>query len=406
MPKNIVGLPARGDDFFGREDLASLLWDRLDSGNVLLAAPRRFGKTSLMYRLLDDPKDGWKVLHVDAESIREPVNFIVALLDALLADRELRNFLLSAWKKAGAAIRGLFDELELTTPWDVAAKVKFKDKIAPDWLAHGQALLEALRGYDCGTRLLFIIDELPVMLHLFRDNNVSDADARAFLHWFRKLRTDPKVGLTNCRFLVGGSVGIEPHLSRLGAVDSFNDFERFPLPELSDKQAARFLKLLLADRRVRLSAACRRRILELTGAPIPYFVQVFVSNVAAAKAHDRRPIGLRRLEAIYQDDVLGPASKGYFQHYYDRLSRLDKATEQAAKALLKELALAAPNPVARASLRAIYSQVLGEAGTDEEFSRLMAELENDFYIRCLTGPEGCAFASKILCDWWRRYYAL
>ncbi|MDO9229871.1 MAG: hypothetical protein Q7U03_09945 [Syntrophales bacterium] len=72
MVKNIVGTPARGADFFDREELVGLLWKRLETGNILLAAPRRFGKTSVMYRLLDRPEPGWKPIHVDAESIREP----------------------------------------------------------------------------------------------------------------------------------------------------------------------------------------------------------------------------------------------------------------------------------------------------------------------------------------------
>ncbi|MBI1924124.1 ATP-binding protein [Candidatus Poribacteria bacterium] len=59
MLRNIVGPPARRDDFFDREETVELLWERLASGNVLLAAPRRFGKTSLMYRLIDEPRDGW-----------------------------------------------------------------------------------------------------------------------------------------------------------------------------------------------------------------------------------------------------------------------------------------------------------------------------------------------------------
>ncbi len=76
MACNIVGSPARGSDFYNREAFISYLWKRLELGNVLLAAPRRFGKTSIMYKLLDAPRDGWKVIHVDAESIREPANFI------------------------------------------------------------------------------------------------------------------------------------------------------------------------------------------------------------------------------------------------------------------------------------------------------------------------------------------
>ena len=98
MIKNLVGPPARGKDFYNREELIELVWEYLQQGNnILLAAPRRYGKTSLMYYLIDKTKVGWKAIHVDAESIREPVNFIIALLDALMADRHIRKFLISTW---------------------------------------------------------------------------------------------------------------------------------------------------------------------------------------------------------------------------------------------------------------------------------------------------------------------
>ncbi len=405
MLRNIVGPPARADDFYDREELVELLWERLEAGNVLLAAPRRFGKTSLMYRLLDRPRPGWKPVHIDAESIREPVNFIIALLDALISDRHLRKFLASAWEGTSSWVRGLLAETEIKGPWDVGVKIKLKERIGTHWQERGESLLKALRGYDGGKRLLIVIDELPVMLYLFADNGLSEADARSFLYWFRKMRTDPEIGLRSCRFLVGGSIGIEEYLSQLNAADSFNDFERVPLPELPRAKAEDLVRRLASTRQMKLSPASRRKILELIGAPIPYFIQIFVSEIANAKVMGLSKIGPKRLETIYQDRLLGAASKTYFQHYYDRLRRYDKPAEQAAKQILKTLALAPPGGVGRGELRTLVRRTSGGSVGDERFALLMGDLENDFYIRFDTEREGYSFASKILCDWWRRYYA-
>jgi hypothetical protein len=188
-------------------------------------------------------------------------------------------------------------------------------------------------------------------------------------------------------------------------VDSFNDFERLTLPELSGDRAARFLEVLLESRGLSLSAASRRRTLALVGTPIPYFIQVFVSEVANANAMGTRNIGPKRLEEIYQNRVLGAACKTCFQHYYDRLHHYDKPQEHAAKELLKVLALAHPQPVPREQLRALHRRCLGESATDAGFGQLIGDLENDFYTRYYPESGGYTFASKILCDWWRRYYA-
>ena len=44
MLSSRVGPPVRGEDFFGRDAFVELVSDKLKGGNVLLAAPRRFGK--------------------------------------------------------------------------------------------------------------------------------------------------------------------------------------------------------------------------------------------------------------------------------------------------------------------------------------------------------------------------
>lgn len=47
--QNITGQPVVGDDLFGRDYELKTLWERLERGeHVLLLAPRRVGKTSLM----------------------------------------------------------------------------------------------------------------------------------------------------------------------------------------------------------------------------------------------------------------------------------------------------------------------------------------------------------------------
>ena len=75
MVSNLVGPVARGENCFGRDDLVNLLGNRLRNGNVLLAAPRRFGKTSVMYRLIDAPRPGYRVIHGDLEHMAEPADF-------------------------------------------------------------------------------------------------------------------------------------------------------------------------------------------------------------------------------------------------------------------------------------------------------------------------------------------
>ncbi|MGD9162637.1 MAG: hypothetical protein PVG39_29795 [Desulfobacteraceae bacterium] len=405
MIKNIIGPPARGEDFFNREKLIELVWEYLESGNnILLAAPRRYGKTSFMYRLIDHPKKGWRSIHVDAESIRAPVNFIIALLDALMSDRHIRNFLTSGWEKGIKWFRGLINEFEVSGGWDVNLKIKLKEKIGPAWQEKGEELLRFLKGYD-KEKLLIIIDELPVMLHLFKDNNIPDIETKTFLYWFRKIRTDPNIGLHNCRFLVGGSIGIENYLSKLNVIDSFNEFQRVPIGELSQEGAKDFLEQLLESKKITLSKTTQLEILESIGAPIPYFIQMFVGMIAIEKANGTDRIGPRKIQELYSKRFIGPEYKVYFQHYYDRLRDYDTVNEAAAKSILKEIALAFPKSVKEKQLRILYNKSIGEIKIEDGFNRLMSDLINDFYITFSDKAGTYTFISKTLCDWWCRYYA-
>jgi len=74
-----VGPPVRGEDFFGRDAFVELVSEKLKGGNVLLAAPRRFGKTSVMYNLIDRPRWNYQIVHADLQPFIEPAELITQL---------------------------------------------------------------------------------------------------------------------------------------------------------------------------------------------------------------------------------------------------------------------------------------------------------------------------------------
>lgn len=60
-PSFAIGPIAQGEDFGDRELIIDDIWRVLEKGNVLLKAPRRFGKSSIMYKLYERPRDGFEV---------------------------------------------------------------------------------------------------------------------------------------------------------------------------------------------------------------------------------------------------------------------------------------------------------------------------------------------------------
>lgn len=399
MIRNVVGPPVRGENLFGREEFIDLLWEKLLATNVLLAAPRRFGKTSVMYHILDHPKEGYTIVHLDLERITEPVNFVIELLDKINQDGKLRRLVKNGFKKAGSAFAKRIGSLGIGA-WGVEFKIELKEKIKGSWHDFANTIFSELR--NCPEKIIFVFDELALMLENFDENEIPVQQQKAFLQWFRQFRQDPTLGLKQCKFLLGSSISIEQHLAAMKMSAVINDFERIVLPELTPGQAAEFISTLFKAEKMTVSASAKRLMLKLIGPAVPYFIQVFVSEVCkAVKIKERKPTP-DLINQVYQEEVLGVNCKHYFIHYHERL-RYYNERHQLAKEFLKQLCLVESIP--KSQLLNIYRKISGESDIDG-FNRLLGDLENDFYIKYNHAANAYYFATNVLKDWWKRYYAL
>ncbi len=401
MVINRVGPPVRGRDFYGREAFVSLLSEKLRWGNVLLAAPRRFGKTSVMYSLIDDPRWDYKVIHADLEALTEPAELITLLVvelaragDSRLSKiaKSLSYFPRTLWSH----FTETFEEVVL-----MEVKIKLKEKLRPRWQESGEELFKRVAASQ--TTIIFVLDELPMMIDRMARSEACRSDAKTMLRWLRALRLSPSI--TNLRFLIAGSIGIEHVLNELGEISAINDFEKVRLDPFPAKVAAAFINDLGATHNLRLSPQSKRRMLDLIGTPIPYFLQIIFSEVAKAHAQDGAPVTPGRVEHIYRDRVLGVDCKMYFDHYYGRLREYYQPQEEkATKRILRELGMA--GLLSRDACYQLYKEAIdGKAETDE-FNRLMTWLENDFYVRYQPDARQYEFSCKLLRDWWLRHYGM
>ncbi len=395
MVRNIVGTVVRGDDLFGRDNFIEQIWQKLETTNILLAAPRRFGKTSVMYNLLDQPRSGFRVIHFDLEPVAEPVDFVVTLLDKLRRDKKFMSLI----RKGKKFIENI--EFGISVGNDVEFKINLKQKIEKNWKEVGKEIFNQLE--TSNQKILLIFDEFAMMIENFLDDRLSNKEVREFLHWFRQLRIDPS--MTKCRFVIGSSISIDHHLSKLNVAASLNDFEKMVLGEFdNDKVALSFIDRLFEDEEVKISKQNQKKILELTGPPIPYFIQILVSEIIKKYSRKSQSVKSKEIEIIYHDTVLGVSCKSYFQHYYDRLWHYEPANEKAAKQLLKKLAIT--GEVKRGDLYQQYLKEIQRQSDMDGFNNLMSDLENDFYIKFQSSNKSYVFFSKILRDWWKRYYSL
>jgi hypothetical protein len=399
MVRNIVGAPARGTDFFGRDQFVSLVWHELQKESILLAAPRRFGKTSVMYRLIDEPQNNFQIVHADLEHLSDPTDLMLELVVKLTKHSKLGRMLDGisfVSKEIWNGLRDTVDEVEL---FDV--KVKLREQMRPHWEEIGRQVFR--RVSQAEYPLLFILDEFPMMIDRMARLQNKREEARALLHWLRALRQSPELG--NVRFLIAGSIGIESVLNGLGEIKTINDFRTLKLEPFSSTIASDFLQALAETDQMPLPEECRQKMLEMIGIFVPYFLQILYSKVHETYWLTGTAITAEEIGHIYHEKVLGVDCKTYFDHYYGRLRDYYLPQEEkAVKRLLREMARKGTLP--RNISYEIFRETTGDGFGQDEFNITLTNLENDFYIRYNAETRQYEFACKLLRDWWLRHYAL
>lgn len=276
--RNTRGRAAVGDDFFGRgEELESLL-DTLRRDNVLLLAPRRVGKTSLMHATAARWRAaGDSALFVDVQGASSELQFVRKL--AQVVDKSGGDGLVkAAWRRMGQALRAV--EKLGGSAGPVGLELALRSAAEDDWLAAADALLRALG--DQGTEVLLLIDELPLVVQqiLLSDPTRGRDRAKAFLDALRGWRMEPS--LSRLHWLVAGSIGLDSLARRHGFSASINDFVLTPLGAFDDRTARRLVDALAVGHDTRFDDDARDHLVRrLGGWSLPYYVQILFGEARA-----------------------------------------------------------------------------------------------------------------------------
>jgi predicted lipid carrier protein YhbT len=388
-----------------RDAFLAELWEALRTRHVLLTAPRRTGKTSVMDHLRDFPKHGFTVIYQNVQDLTHPADFFQTLLDTLQDQHpEYLKQLAKGWKLLADALSRV-SEIEFGE-----FKVGLRNT-DPDWKnnwrQHGDKFLGQIRKQK--SPVLLIVDELPDML--FNLNKESSALLREFLAWFRDQRQHPHPGQDYARWLIGGSVNLSGTLDSLGLVDLINDLDDVPLPVLTDAQVIEFVQRMLAGRGVEFDDTVPERLRAHLGRPIPLFMQMATQELYRSWKKAPRKLVSADVDQVFAQLVVSTAARDKLQHYYSRIAKYyEEPRRSAAHALLGQISLS-PAGLSRAALSQEFERHLSEAGhtvpaheRKRHFNQLLRDLENDFYVSEIAENQ-YDFASGVLKAWWKKYYA-
>ena len=404
-PEFYTGAPVDPVDLRFREAFLAELWQTLTTGHVVLTAPRRTGKTSVMDYLRDHPENGFSVVSINVQDLTHPADFFQVLLDGFHDAHPafVRDQLAAGWELV-SSVFGKVDEIGVG-----GFKLGLRESDPgwrTNWRQHGDTFLAQTR--KTGAPILFIIDEFPdMLLNLSRDD---EGLLREFLAWFRTQRQNPAPARDSIRWLVGGSVNLAGTLDALGLVDRINDLEDISLPLLTDGDIETFVTEMLGGRDVPFDDDVPQRLIARLGRPIPFFMQMATQDLYRLWKREQRKIVAADVDAVFDAMVVGSA-RTRLQHFHSRIRQYYADPKRSlAYALLGQISVS-DSGLRRVTLLQETERALTELGVTlpaherrQRFNQLMLDLENDFYI--VEGEEEFYdFASGVLKSWWRKYHA-
>lgn len=382
--RNITGIPARGEDFFKRDILVDRLWEMLESGeNILIAAPRRVGKTSLIRYMEDNPLKGYSFLYANTESVNDENEFYRRVLNKLLKTEQI--------KKSQKAITFLRKR---------KSSVK---KIGKDGIEFGvteghnyfEMLREVLRSID-EDKLVVMLDEFPQTLENIIING-SERSGIKFLHGNRELRQDDDI-IGSVQFVYTGSIGLENIVGRLNASKTINDLARLEVLPLKPDESRKMINSILQSKSYSLSDRVIDYILEKIEWLIPFYIQLIIREIGNLY-QDR---DLRKVKRTTVDLAMERMlqHRNHFEHWEQRLrSSYNTGEYNFCKAVLN---LASENETVGA--HEIYDLAV-KYSLEGLYRNLIDSLVYDGYINETEDKKIYRFNSPILREWWNKNVA-
>ncbi len=398
----VIGGIALNDDFFFRREFIDDLWDSLRKDHVLLVAPRRMGKTSVMYYMLHNPQNNMLPVHLNVEHINNPGDFFLHLIDAIKEHQQ--DFFNSTLTKTWKFLKQVYDTVDNLSLYEFKVTLRKSDDWNRNWKQRGDELIKIIE--KSGKPLMFIIDELPDMIIEMQKEHADQVIP--FLHYFRNIRQKKS---TKIRWLVGGSVNIRGTLEQIGQIKLINDFKIEILPPFTRGEVEEFVEKMLTERKVQFSEDIILKMQSLLGTPIPIFLQMFTQELYRYWRKTGNSLTPEIANTVFNESLLGEVARDKLQHNRNRIELYYPEDQRGpAVKILTEISKS-EHGISKDKISQLYYQVresrlteYSEAQLMKGFDQLLYFLETDFYIE--EKPDRLFdFSSRLLKLWWRKNYA-
>jgi hypothetical protein len=387
--KTIIGQVATGENYFPRSSKTDQIWNKLDSGShLLLVAPRRVGKSSILFNLLDNPKPGYIVVYYTSESVNSINEFYKKLFNKII---EKVSGVQKYKKKVAGIAKDLLSRIESISVLEGGLK------IGESKIHYLELLNDLLADIDLGTdRLVVLIDEFSVTV----ENIIEDSDKRTainFLQTKREIRQAPQLS-KKIQFIYAGSIGLENVVGLLDSTSLIGDLCPVTIEPLTKQEAEELTKKIIDNSPYSFENDVYDYFLENIEWYIPFFFQVLLDEINSILVEKDKKIISKDLIDIAVTKALKKGN--LFDHWLERLRKAYKGKEFT---FVKELLNAMSGKIFFQSTE-IHDLAVGYK-LEKTYKDLLKVLKYDGYINNDNDPQIYRFNSKLLKEWWYRNVA-
>jgi uncharacterized protein len=389
----MTGQVVFAEDYFPRPKDEERVWRRLKSGgHLLILAPRRVGKTSLLRHLESHPQEGYVFLYVIVQSCNSEHEFYKEILEKLYSSEFINrlNALSRKGKEVIASILRRIDGIEIAE----AGSISFKDS---DYKLTCADLEKVISQLKLEHKLIIVLDEYPDVLEKIIKLESKQA-AIDLLTATRSLCQNKAIS-QKVQFIFTGSIGLDTLAQRLGSSSLINATDKVAINPLTKPQALEFIEFLTNnnDSQLTISQPIALYLLKKVDWLMPYYIAILWEMLEDVCSDDdiTEPTQIQVDQAF--ERLFNNHYKSTFSHWAERLQRFEKDEAKLAKAILDKLSAVHElsfNEIHNIFQELNYQQING--------NYILDCLEHDGYV-FEHQPKSFKFTSPMLKEWWSRY---
>jgi uncharacterized protein len=388
--RNVVGQIASKGDFYIRNTEIKRLIRAIDAGaNIQLTAPRRVGKSSILYYLKDNPIADYNFVYIEVESARNQNDYYRKMYKEILKSDALTNSK-KFWEQLKNTKNNFLKRLKGLSIGDFGS-IELNENANIDY---EEELLNLLSGIELNNeKLIIMVDEFPeVILNIVEDENGEIKEAKKFLQSNRAFRNNAEIR-SKVQFIYTGSNSLNIIAANLDSSVFINDLNSVPVLPLNTEESKDLVSKVLDNYGYKIDNDKLTYLISKVEWLIPFYLQLMIQEIINL-IEPEEDITSETIDKAFQK-IMDQRNDHHFEHYVKRLKRLFVGDELKFVHLFLNT-LAKNQSITKNEVLNMSHGIV----TESQNNKILTSLVHDGYIIFIEENRDYKFNSPILKRWW------